>query len=422
MALGATPIREHLTVHLCHRQGVVVEVELSASRVVQAARVLRGKPIDEALALIPLLFALCGRAQAEAASSAIEQAAGFEVSPAERAARDLLVLSEVVEEHLRSVLVEWPKALGLSPDLDRYRQARQSIRRIPQLLEPAGFRLRATGRRVAPNVPELQAVGAHVTALVADALVDVGAPMATSSGRPERTEPPQGASSPRGASPPRGALPPQAASSPRARAAGLGVLSAIVERGLSAVGAGPVRLAADLDLLHLEAALRGDPGFGQKPTDRAGQPSEVGPFARHASHPAVAAARAEHGDGVHARLIARLVDLDAARAGLCAALDRLLEAGPSAADAHVLAAATGVGLGVARTARGPLVHRVVLDRGRVAAFSTVAPTEWNLHPEGAIQNLLGLAGSDPRLSAAGRTYLVALDPCVAFDVEVRSMA
>jgi len=80
----------------------------------------------------------------------------------------------------------------------------------------------------------------------------------------------------------------------------------------------------------------------------------------------------------------------------------------------------GVGLGLAETARGLLLHRVQVERGLVTEYRIVAPTEWNFHPQGPLPQ--GLAGRDAtdheRLAREARTVVQSLDPCVACRVEI----
>jgi Ni,Fe-hydrogenase I large subunit len=78
------------------------------------------------------------------------------------------------------------------------------------------------------------------------------------------------------------------------------------------------------------------------------------------------------------------------------------------------------GLAAVQTARGLLVHRVRIDRGRVVDYRIVAPTEWNFHPDGALASgLARLPGRSPReLELQARIAVQSLDPCVACRVEV----
>jgi hypothetical protein len=55
------------------------------------------------------------------------------------------------------------------------------------------------------------------------------------------------------------------------------------------------------------------------------------------------------------------------------------------------------------------------DGPRVADARVLAPTEWNVHPQGHLAQ--ALARLDPTDAAAAARLAVAFDPCVAFEVE-----
>lgn len=75
-----------------------------------AARLLRGLPVGEALARVPRLFSLCGKAQAAVAEAALSAAAGEAVSVDAAAAR-----REAIQEHLWRLLLDWPQLLQKPP-------------------------------------------------------------------------------------------------------------------------------------------------------------------------------------------------------------------------------------------------------------------------------------------------------------------
>ena len=82
------------------------------------------------------------------------------------------------------------------------------------------------------------------------------------------------------------------------------------------------------------------------------------------------------------------------------------------------------GIAAVQTARGLLLHAVRLEDERVADYRIVAPTDWNFHPDGALaRGLLGLEVEDATtlVQRAGLAVL-ALDPCVAFRIEVAGHA
>lgn len=102
---------------------VILTLRCEAGRVASAevvcqrpkvASVLRGKPAEQAIALVPLLFALCAQAQGLAARTALAAARG----QATRPARDGAATCEAMREHLWHLLGESDRSL-----LARSRQA-----------------------------------------------------------------------------------------------------------------------------------------------------------------------------------------------------------------------------------------------------------------------------------------------------------
>jgi hypothetical protein len=81
--------------------------------------------------------------------------------------------------------------------------------------------------------------------------------------------------------------------------------------------------------------------------------------------------------------------------------------------------ARGIGRSLVETARGVLMHEVVLDGERVADYLIAAPTEWNFHPQGMLVDYL-LGHESPDRNALQRHValtVAALDPCVPWVLE-----
>jgi hypothetical protein len=79
----------------------------------------------------------------------------------------------------------------------------------------------------------------------------------------------------------------------------------------------------------------------------------------------------------------------------------------------------GRGRSLVETARGLLMHEIVLDGERIADYSIVAPTEWNFHPQGPLAGwLMGRdAGDREALYTFAARAVAALDPCVRWELE-----
>src|SRR3989338_3165800 len=94
-------------VQLTCADGRVSAVRVSSARP-DVAMVLRGRIADQAVQRLPLLFALCGQAQARAAALALADARGEEYAPR----LDPEVQREVMREHLWRCLLDLPPLLG----------------------------------------------------------------------------------------------------------------------------------------------------------------------------------------------------------------------------------------------------------------------------------------------------------------------
>jgi hypothetical protein len=79
----------------------------------------------------------------------------------------------------------------------------------------------------------------------------------------------------------------------------------------------------------------------------------------------------------------------------------------------------GSGRALVETARGLLMHEIVLDGERIADYFIVAPTEWNFHPQGPLAGWLIERDASDRDAVQIFTAraVAALDPCVRWELE-----
>ena len=302
--------------------GRVADVGVASARPA-VAQALRGRQADAAVRLVPLLFALCGKAQGRAATLALEAARGTE-HPAQL---DPAIQHEALREHLWRWLLDLPPLLGEAAMRDEFVAAARST---------------ASGQR--------DALGA----LLAGSRVE-----------------------------------------------------ALRRRLLEAEDASDSepRLLPPLDApTSLAAWPRLDAGFCRRPHWQ-GTAAETGALARQrgrARTPAPAFAL---------RWLARLEELRDWAAGR-----EEVGAGGTASAAQ---GAPGIGRALVETARGLLIHEIVLDGECLADYLIVAPTEWNFHPQGPLTRWL--AGRDASDRDALQTFaaraVAALDPCVRWELE-----
>jgi len=368
--------------------GRVVSARVASERPVFAGRILEGRRPAVALATIALLFSLCGKAQTVALAEAIEAANGEEVSPEVRCQRQLMVVSEAAREHLWRFAMDLPPCLGLTPQTS----ALVALRKVFEPVAVAGGNREGWWDLPLGGAGETawQALANGLDALLAESVFGES---------PERWLARQNL--------------------------------AEVEDWIAAASTPPAEHFAmvrksdfgdcRLPLLTIRQAqalwpeVEQNATFAKQPT-LAGQPAETGALARRVAEPQLAGWLGTHGRGPAARLLARLIDL--ARAP--AQIRRLAQGEP---DANITRAypLAGQGAAAVETARGLLLHQVRLAGDEIAAIVIVAPTEWNFHPEGAwVQGLVGAAAKTPEEGKKRAALLAhALDPCVAWEIEVR---
>ncbi len=77
----------------------------------------------------------------------------------------------------------------------------------------------------------------------------------------------------------------------------------------------------------------------------------------------------------------------------------------------------GGGVGVVMTARGRLRHTVELKGGRVKSWTALAPTDWNLAPNGLLSQLAANLHTEADPEGAAKWAIAAVDPCAPCTVE-----
>lgn len=356
-------IEGELTIRLRWDGAHVREVAIDSTRPHVADRLLAGKPVDEAVALVPRLFSICGRAQGIAAQLAAEAARGMDGEPS-AAARTRAIEAEIAQEYLWRALIDWPQSVDREPDTEALAAVRSAL---------AGDG--APTSRAVRVVVERQILGGD-----AEAWLDSHVP----------------------------AFEMWIARAPTAAAQ----LAAEMQRDGPRHGASGTPLLPPLNASNaarLVAALDADADFERLP-QLDGLPAETGAVARMHAVPLVAALAAAYGRSILVRFVARLAELARLASGRPAALPLLGR----------LQLAPARGLGWVETARGLLVHLIELDGDRVKRYRIVAPTEWNFHPRGALA--AGLAGAyaagEIDLRRRAHWLAQALDPCVAYRVEI----
>jgi len=378
-------IEGEILVRLERAGGRLTRVSVRSTRPLATARVVVGRRVGDAAALLPRLYSVCASAQGAAAVSALESAAGRLPSPSRLAERAFSVALENLQEDLRRLLIDVPKALGQVPVSEPVASVRRAFAPVLAAASSTvgkGF-VSAPVRTHAIDTAT-EAVSQHVLGEASPSFVARADADALEYWAHEATSAPALA------------------------------LRAVLGRGgrLGASDAATLPpMTRELAQTRLLPALVAAEGFAAAPR-LDGVPCETGALARMAGHPAVAGFASRYGRGVAARLAARI-------AGVARTVSALA-AGTPAAQVDAWPARPGTGVAIVETARGLLLHRAEVRDELVAGYGIVAPTEWNFQPGGPLER--SLAGLDARdadaLCRDAGLVVQSLDPCVACGIEV----
>lgn len=330
-----------------------------------AAQILKGKTPAQVLQIVPLLFSVCGRAQGAAASAALQ--AAQKLGAAASATVEHLIVCEAMQEHLWRLMLDWPKLMGLARQEQRFAGWYALLRK-----SGAG----ETGMDVFLHEFERDCLGMPVAEWRA---LDSYHALQIWLGK---------------------------AHSPLAQ-----LLAKLDKLEQGKHGSSGVRLLPAWTAAEASRACGGrwDAGFSARP-DWLGDTAETGAWTYYADNKLLRDVWQQSGSKALTRLLARVMDVVE------------MASGRAAPRLDVVSPVAGEGIAVVRSARGLLMHHVRLAAELVQDYVIVAPTEWNFHPGGAYtQDMRGLQERDTeRLQQLAHIAALSLDPCVAYEVEIRN--
>lgn len=363
-------------------------VEIVSSRPVAACRVFHGKPLEQAVAMLPLLYTVCRTAQNAAAAEACQRASGVTAHTSVRLLRQRLVLAEIAQEYLWRFALDWPEIAGEPANREAFAALRKKLGDLLQpMLADVGWR----GIAESECNPHDEVWGACCTMLTSYSEREIFGMPAQAWSSFDSIE----------------ALQAWSRSAPTAMARVIGML--LREDAERRDGNTVALMPAAAELAQAGELLAAEEDFARHPHWH-GQPLETGALARMQGHPLVRAVL-DQGRRILARVVARLLEL--------AALPQRIR--DAAGENEVVAASVpGVGEAWVETARGLLLHRVEVAGDQVSRYQILAPTEWNFHPHGALaQELSGMrAETEPVLRRKIARAMLALDPCVGYELRL----
>lgn len=367
------------------RNGRLIATGLATTRVNGLAEAMAGQDAADLPQLLSRIFPLCGMAHAVAGMRAIEAGLEVAVSPAQQTMRELMLLAEHAAAAGWRITMDWPPLLDQPPDIGGC----TAIRRAVAAVGAAAHRERWTqigGVRLRPAIEQLRTAAASLAGSLGELFPEAADPALSWKRLRHAIE---------------------AGSSLPARLIAAARVGALAEYGSHD---GP--LLQSKNAAWFSARLADDPGFGNAPA-LDGTPAEVGPLAAR-RHPLTAEAIAAWGPTLATRLLAAALDAVAIAARLADALDGIADDDPAQVDPT----RCGRGTAVVETSRGPLAYLVDTADGKVRTMRSVAPTEWNFHPDGPFMAALRAA---PRLGdpvRAARLLAASFDPCVPFTIKL----
>ena len=388
-------IEGSLQIKLHYHRNRVQQVDIESRRPLQAIRIFHGKTMTQLLQTLPMLYHVCGMAQASAAVTACEQAMAIHAAETTRQAREMLVWIETAREHLWRIMIDWAGNLEVEKNKGAIVQWQHYLPRLTKSLftDDKGF---FPGAQVNVHVDAAQAVIQELKHLLEKAVFAM--PAEHWLGNMDRT-----------------ALQQWCENKDTVAAKMLRQVARLEQGGR--LNADVVSLPAlDEASLHLRLTQADADAFVAQPQWQ-GEPCENTVLCRQRHQPLIAALLDESGNGVLTRTVARLVEL----ASIPATLENLLQCvllQPASQNPAVAQQHSGVGLAQVEAARGRLVHRLELDQRRVRRYQILAPTEWNFHPQGiAAQLLMRLSAQDEAVLKRQADLLInSIDPCVHYQL------
>ncbi len=380
-----------LRIELLRRAGGL-HCEIVSTRPLTAARLFAGKPVDEVLQTLPLLFNVCARAQAASLVRAIESAALVEVDEATASQRQAVVSIESLREQSLRILMDWPTLCG--DDGEKRRQdiaalVQASVRLAHMLAPQRLFAVGGTGLRLGDTHRRQWML---LRERIEQALF--GMPVAQWQRRHGKSKL---------------ALRGWAAERKTVAARFLSWLSIQPWRhaGVSAVK--PLPALDDAVLAH---RLRADgERFTARP-DWRGACVDMSWFGGIERRPLLQTLLRENGNGIHTRCVGRLLSIAQTVEMLDGFFLRNARLQPPASQVP--------GMAHIEAARGRLTHLVELDGERIGRLLILAPTEWNFHPRGVAATALeNLHGDDEAVLKKQAGLLIhAIDPCVGYTLNI----
>ncbi len=353
---------------------VIIDVSVSAlsqtrvktrsTRQGEISRALTGQSVDSPLAqtLIESLYALCPQAHLAAFDSALAAALGKPLPD-----RSRKVLYEIINEHLRFLAFDACVGVGIKP--------------VPEVRKLGVLRSLCVSELAKPE-PDYTRLDAQIAPAI-ELFVTGTAPESFAALQ---------------------SLPDFEAWMMHGATAASRLYAQLWETVPCRRQTSVAMLGADCPLSTIEGWLGTDLSVNCPLIN--GTAHQTSALARCENHPLLAEIAEQYSCGVRAQFVARLIDL----------MDCWKSRREPAWTVKAAQTAPATGLAHVQTARGSLLTRVVVERGRLANVKSVAPTEWNFASGSCAEQVLSTIeySSEAQWKRDAAWILAAIDPCIPY--------
>lgn len=387
-------IEGQLNIDLYPNKSALARVEITSSRPLQASRVMIGKSPEEVLNILPLMYNVCGVAQARTSLKAIQSKLSLPTARNAEAARNMLVLVENAREHLFRILIDWPTLFKLQQDQSQLPLLGRLIKQFKMALFANGdafslhSQLQPDGALIRQLIDQLEQTLQHAIYHQPTEqwlqINDIDTLYNWSKGHDSTAT---------------------------------NSLSIICDHGWTSQGFSRLDPLPQLD--NQELIQRFNDSNAQRfiaEPEWHGQQYETTTLSRQMDQPLIQSLAQEFHNTLITRWVARLLEL----ARIPAQLHQLLSDIEAPDSIQMISNNSNCGIAQTEAARGRLIHRVEIDNGLISQYQILAPTEWNFHPQGLIAHSLGnLTSKDPvLLQQLARLMINVIDPCVGYELKV----
>ena len=172
----------------------------------------------------------------------------------------------------------------------------------------------------------------------------------------------------------------------------------------------------DLDTKYISALLNNDE-FIQRPSYR-NIICETTPYSRQSGHPLIKQLVNIHGNGLFTRAVAQLLEALELLSGVKYNYTNIKSETISYSIQSPIDESSA--LVQLEAARGRLIHQLNIQDKQINSYQILAPTEWNFHPEGVLNNMIKSLSFTDKEDLINKIKLLvnAIDPCVGYSVEM----